>query len=126
LGGNGALVHGAYVVIYTHVGIVYDFGMTDSAGQAVFQLPSSDNEVIGLYTLEVHYSTTYWLTAVTTTTTTRSVSVTSSRPITITLNEFPPALWTTIGFWLLFGFMIVAVLGSLLFLKTRGLIFKKA
>ncbi len=126
LGSNGALVHGAYVVIYTHAGIVYDFGMTDSAGHAVFQLPSSDNEVIGLYTLEVHYSTTYWLTAVTTTTTTSSVSVTSSRPITITLNGFPPALWTTIGFWLLVGFMIVAALGSLLFLKTRGLIFKKA
>ena len=124
LGNNGVPVHGAYVVVYTHAGIVYDFKMTDSAGHAVFQLPSSDIQVIGSYTIEVHYSTTYWLTAVTATATKPLVSVTSSDSVTITLTGFPPSIWMTTGFWLLFVFMTTVVLGSIGFLYKRGVIFK--
>jgi len=123
LGSNGAAVHGAYVVVYTQAGIVYDFKMTDSSGHAVFQLPSSDIQVIGSYTIEVYYSTTYWLTAVTATTTKPLVSVTSSGPVTITLG-FPPSMWTTIGFWLIVAFIIVAVLGTIAILYKKGVIFK--
>ncbi len=125
LGSDGVPVDGAYVVVYTHAGIVYDFKMTDSAGHAVFQLPSSDIQVIGSYTIDVHYSTTYWLTDVTATATKSPVSVTSSGSVTITLADFPPAIWMTTGFWLLFVFMIVLVLGIVGFLYKRGVIFKR-
>lgn len=125
LGSNGVPVHGAYVVVYTHAGIVYDFKMTDSGGHALFQLPSSDIQVIGSYTIEAHHSTTYWLTAVTATATKPLVSVTSSGSVTITLTDFPPPIWTTTGFWLLIALIIVAVLGTIGFLYKRGVIFKR-
>jgi hypothetical protein len=125
LGSNGIPVHGAYVVVYTHAGIVYDFQMTDSAGHAVFQLPSSDIQIIGSYTIEVYYSTTYWLTPVTATATEPSISVTSSGPATITLTDFPPAMWATTGFWLIFAFMVAVVAGAVGFLYKKGVIFKR-
>jgi hypothetical protein len=125
LGNNGAPVHGAYVVIYTHAGIVYDFKMTDSAGHAVFQLPSSDIQVIGSYTIEVHYSTTYWLTAATSTATKPLVSVTSSGPVTITLTNFPPSIWTTTGFLLLIALVVGVVLGTIALLYKKGIFFKR-
>jgi len=124
LGSNGVPVHGAYVVVYTHAGIVYDFKMTDSGGQAVFQLPSSDVEVIGSYKIEVYYSTTYWLTTVTATATKPEVSVTSSGSVTITLTNFPPPVWTTVGFLLLIALIILMVLGTIAFLYKKGIIFK--
>ena len=124
LGSNRAPVQGAYVVVYTHVGIVYDFKTTDSAGHAVFQLPSSDIQVIGSYTIEAHYSTTYWLTAVTANATKPLISVTSSGPVTITLTDFPPSIWTTIGFWIIAALIIVVALGAVGLLYKMGLLFK--
>jgi hypothetical protein len=125
LGNNGAPIHGAYAVVLTQAGIVYDFEMTDPAGHAVFQLPSSDIEAIGPYTIEVHYSTTYWLTAVTTNATKPLVSVTSSGPVTVTLTDFPPPIWTTIAFWLLTAVIMAVVLGIVGLLYKRGVIFKR-
>jgi hypothetical protein len=124
-GSNGAPIHGAYAVVLTQAGIVYDFKMTDPAGHAVFQLPSSNIEAIGPYTIEVYHSTTYWLTAVTTNATKPLVSVTSSGPVTVTLTDFPPPIWTTVGFWLLTAVIIAVVLGIVGLLYKRGIIFKR-
>jgi len=118
LGNDGNSVHGAYVIIYTEAGIVYDFRMTDSTGKAVSKLP------VGVYRIDVQYSTTYWLTAVTASANRSSVEVTSSGSVTVTLTDFPPSLWTTVGFWLLVALIIVVVLGIVGLLYKRGVIFK--
>jgi len=118
LGNDGAPVRGAYVIIYTEAGIVYDFGMTDATGRAVSKLP------VGVYRIEVQYSTTYWLTGVAANATEPHKEVTSSGSVTITLTDFPPSMWATVGFWLLIAFIIVVVLGIVGFLYKRGLIFK--
>ena len=114
LGREGAPVQGAYAVIYTQEGIVYDFKMTDMSGQAIFKLP------IGTYRVEAHYSTVYWLTAVTASTTEPSVSVTSSGPFTITLHDFPPSIWTTTGFLLLLTIIIIIAIGVVYFLYRKA------
>lgn len=118
LGNNGACVHGAYVIIYTEAGIVYDFKMTDVMGRAISKLP------VGLYRIEVQYGTTYWLTGVTANATEPLREVTSSDSVTITLTDFPPSIWTTVGFWLLIALIIVAVLGTVGLLHKKGIIFK--
>ncbi len=125
LGSDGAPVRGAYVVVYTQAGIVYDFKMTDSAGHSVFQLPSSDIQVIGSYTVEVHYSTTYWLAGVTVTATKPLISVTSSGSVTITLADFPPPIWVTPGFWVIIALIIAVVLGIVGLLHKKGILFKR-
>jgi hypothetical protein len=114
LGNNGAPVHGAYVIIYTEAGIVYDFRMTDATGKAISKLP------VGVYRVEVEYSTTYWLTAVAANATEPHKEVTSSGTVTIALTNFPPPIWTTVGFWLLIAFIIVVVLGTAAFLFKRN------
>jgi len=113
LGNNGAPVHGAYVIIYTEAGMVYDFRMTDATGEAVSKLP------VGLYRIEIQYSTTYWLTGVTAKATESHREVTSSGSVPVTLTDFPPSIWTTLGFWLLVAFIVV-VLGALGMLYKRG------
>jgi len=124
LGNDGATIHGAYVVVYTQAGIVCDFKMTDALGKAVFQLPSSDIPVIGAYKIDVYYSTAYWLTHVTVNTTKPSVSVTSSGPLTIILADFPPSIWTTIGFWLVTAVIVVPILGVVCLLYKRRASFR--
>jgi len=118
LGNNGAPIHGAYVVIYTQAGIVFDFKMTDASGEAIFQLPPSDNQAVGMYKLDAYYSAAYWLTHVTVNTTEPSISINSSKPLAITLDDFPPPIWTTIGFWLVIA-PIATVCSGLVFLIKR-------
>ena len=124
LGNNGVPVHGAYAVIYTQAGIVYDFKMTDASGQAVFQLPSSAIQAVGPYRIETFYSTAYWLTYVAVSATEPSISVISSRSVTVTFDGFPPAIWTTTLFWLIIALIIVGVLGTIAILYKKGVIFK--
>ena len=116
LGRDGGPVQGAYAVIYTQEGIVYDFKMTDASGQAIFKLP------IGTYRAETHYSTVYWLTTITASATEPSISVTSSGPVTITLPDFPPSIWTTTGFLLLLTIIIIVAIGVVYSLHRKGLI----
>ena len=118
LGNDGTWVRGAYVIIYTEAGIVYDFKMTDATGKAISKLP------VGVYRIEVQYSATYWFTGVTANATEPLKEVTSSSSVTITLTDFPPSIWTTVGFWLLIAFIIVVVLGTVGLLYKRGVIFK--
>jgi hypothetical protein len=100
-GSDGAPIHGAYVVIYTQVGVVFDFKMTGVSGEATFQLPPSENQAVGKYKLDAYYSTAYWLTHVTANTTKAPISVDASRLLEISLADFPPPIWATIGFWLI-------------------------
>ncbi len=124
-GNDGSSVHGAYAVIYTQAGIVYDFKMTDASGQAVFQLPSSNIQAVGPYRIETFYSTSYWLTYVAVSATEPSVSVVSSRSVRITLDGFPPAIWTTMQFWLIVALVAAAVLSIIYVLHKKGIVFKK-
>ena len=118
LGNDGRSIHGVYVIIYGEAGIVFDFKMTDVMGKAISKLP------VGVYRIEVQYSATYWLTGVTANATEPLKEVTSSSSVTITLTDFPPPMWTTIGFWLLIALIIVVVLGIVGLLYKRGVIFK--
>jgi len=124
-GNDGSSVHGAYAVIYTQAGIVYDFKMTDASGQAIFQLPSSNIQAVGSYRIETFYSTSYWLTYVAVSATESPISVVSSRSVTITLDGFPPAIWTTMQFWLIVALLVVAALSIIYVLHKKGTIFKK-
>lgn len=119
LGNDGSVVHGAYVWVYTDAGVPYDFKMTDPSGKAVFRLP------IGTYRIETFYSTAYMLTHVAATATEPSVSVTSSHSINITLQDYPPPIWTTIAFWLILAVILIAVSALAVYiLYRRGKIFK--
>jgi len=113
LGNNGARIHGAYVIIYDEAGVGYGLETTDVAGRATFKLPT------GTYEIDVRYSSEYWLTVVTTKAVKPSVSMTSSKSETVTLTDFPPAIWTTTGFWLLMILIAAAVL-AVLFVAFRS------
>lgn len=113
LGGDGSSVHGAYVWAYTEGGIPYHFGLTDQSGKVVFKLP------IGTYRLEAYYSTAYLLTHVTANATKTSVTVDSSTSETLTLNGFPPPIWTTITFWLVLIVVISVTLVVVYLLHKR-------
>jgi len=119
LGNDGATIYGAYVVVYTQAGMVCDFKVSDALGKAVFQLPSSDIPAMGAYKIDVYYSAAYWLTHVAVNTTKPSVSVTSSGPLTILLADFPPPIWTTIGFWIVTAVVVVPILGVVCLLYKR-------
>jgi hypothetical protein len=115
LGNNGAAVHGAYVVVYTQAGVGYGLDTTDAGGQAVFKLPK------GTYNLEAHYSGEYWLKVATTSATQNAVTVDSSKSVIMTLEGFPPPIWTTTGFLLLMALIGVSAFAAIyiVFLSRR-------
>ncbi len=116
LGNNRASIEGAYVIVYTQPGVGYGLETTDAAGRSLFQLPA------GEYRIETHYSSSYWL-AVVRTSASEPVSVTASTSKTIILDDFPPAVWTTPGFWVVVVCSIVPVIAVILFLFKKGKIF---
>jgi len=95
LGNNRVPIHGAYVIVYTQSGVGYGVEITNAAGEAVFQLPE------GTYKIDVRFSSVYWLKAVTSQASEPSRLVSSSDTLIIILDDFPPAVWTALGFWLL-------------------------
>jgi hypothetical protein len=120
-GSDESTVDGAYVIAYTQTGLGYGLSITDEAGQAVFKLPR------GTYDIEAHYSGAYWLSEIRTTANKTDVEVNSSKSETITLSGYPPALWTTVGFWLILIpiLAIAAFIVYRLVTKPRGLRAKK-
>jgi len=114
LGNNRLPIEGAYVIVYTQSGVGYGLDTTDVAGKALFQLPT------GTYRIEVHFSSGYWLTVVRTRAT-ESVSVEASTSKTIILDDFPPAVWTALGFWLLVVFLAAPIVAAaFFFLYKKG------
>lgn len=109
LGNNAAVVHGAYVIVYTQNGVGFGLDITDTAGQAVFKLPQ------GTYNIEAHFSAEYWLKVVTTSAVEQGVSVSASLSKNVVLSEYPPAIWTTVGFWLLVVLVAVSVFVAVYF-----------
>jgi len=104
-GNDGLPIHGAYVIIYTQSGIGYGLDITDSAGKAVFKLPS------GTYKIEAYYSADYWLTTVKSSATDQ-VTVSASTSKNLILANFPPVIWSTMGFWLLIIFIMAAMVAA--------------
>ncbi|MFQ6074275.1 MAG: hypothetical protein ACE5KC_03545, partial [Candidatus Bathyarchaeia archaeon] len=95
LGNDRAPIQGAYVIVYTQSGVGYGLEITNAAGQAVFKLPK------GTYKVDVRFSSVYWLMAVASQASEPSKQISSSDTLTIILDDFPPAVWTALGFWLL-------------------------
>jgi len=114
-GNNGAPVRGAYVVVSTQAGVVYDFKMTNASGMAVFKLP------VGVYRIDAYYSTTYWLSSIATNASESPVSVTSSGLVAVTFTDFPPSITSTIGFWLLVIpiIVVVALVAYIIYTRRR-------
>jgi len=115
-GNNEMPIHGAYVIIYTQSGVGYGLDITDATGKAFFKLPS------GTYRIDAHYTSDYWLTIVKTSST-EPVSVMATTSKNVILPDFPPAMWSTTGFWLLIG-SVIAVAVTAAF--TFYVIYKKA
>ena len=112
---NGNPVHGAYVIAETVSGVGYGLDISDANGMASFRLPSGD------YQIEAHYTTTYWLTNIKTKGS-ASVTVVESSTEVVVLENFPPAIWTTIGFILAISSVaIVATAIAIYFLVYRGM-----
>ena len=110
-GNDARTVSGAYAIAYTQTGLGYGLSITDETGQAVFKLPK------GTYDLEAHYSGTYWLSEIRTTANKADVELSSSKTETITLTGYPPAIWTTIGFWLIL-IPILAIAALIIYKKV--------
>ncbi len=113
LGNNGVSIEGAYVIVYTQSDVGYGLDTTDATGQALFKLPA------GEYRIDAHYSSAYWLTVVRTSAT-EPVSVAASTSKTVILDDFPPAVWTTLGFWVLILSLVVPVLVVVFVLYKKG------
>lgn len=113
LGNNQVPIEGAYVIVYTQSGVGYGLDTTDAAGQALFKLPAGD------YRIDAHYSSDHWLTVVRTSAT-EPVSVATSTSKTIILDDFPPAVWTTLGFWLLILCSVALVIAVVFVLYKKG------
>jgi hypothetical protein len=101
-GNDGSPIHGAYVIIYTQSGVGYGLDMTDSTGKAIFKLPS------GTYRIEAYYTTDYWLTTIKSSAT-EQATVSASTSKNLILKDYPPAIWSTTGFWILTITIMVAI-----------------
>jgi hypothetical protein len=112
---NGSPVHGAYVIAETVSGVGYGLDISNSTGMASFRLPSGD------YQIKAHYATNYWLTMIRTEGST-SISVIESSIEVVVLSDFPPAIWTTIGFILAISSIAIAVTAIAIYLLVyRGI-----
>jgi hypothetical protein len=99
---DGSPIHGAYVIVYTQSGIGYGLGMTDSTGKAIFKLPS------GTYRIEAYYATDYWLTTIKSSAI-EQATVSASTSKNLILKDYPPAIWSTTGFWILTITIMIAI-----------------
>jgi len=106
---NGNPIDGAYVIVYTQSGVGYGLDTTDAVGQTVFKLPAAT------YRIDVHYVSGYWLTVVKADAS-DTVQVTASTTKTMVLTDFPPAIWSTVGFLLLLAVIIVIIIAIVAFL----------
>ncbi len=94
-------VTGAYVFAYRD-GLGYGFDVTHANGGVELKVPE------GTYDLETTYATTYLLSSVTASANKPDVLIQNSTTITLTLTDYPPPIWTTLGF-------ILVALGAVFF-----------
>ncbi len=116
LGNNRVPIHGAYVIVYTQSGVGYGVEITNAGGEAVFQLPE------GTYKIDVRFSSVYWLKAVTSQASEPSRLISSSDTLIIILDDFPPAVWTALGFWLIIVCLaapVIAIVFIILYKKGK-------
>ena len=113
LDNNNNPVNNAFVVIYTPIGDGVAINITDTTGNAIVRLPA------GNYTVEAYYTGDYWLTPAKTNSA-AEITISQSTLKQVTLTDYPPAIWTTTGFWLLIiAILIVVVALALIFRKRR-------
>ncbi len=107
LGNNRGTVNGAYVIVYAESGVGYGLDITDTSGRATFKLPT------GTYMIEAHFSSEYWLRVVATKATEPTFTLNTSMSKTMILEEFPPPIWATTGFWLIVAMVGVSVFAAI-------------
>jgi len=111
---TGIPIDGAYVIVYTQSGVGYGLDTTNATGQATFKLPAA------AYRVDAHYVSDYWLTIVKSDAS-DTIQVTASTTKTLILADFPPAIWSTLGFLLLVALIVTmaVVVAALLLLRRR-------
>jgi len=80
------------VVIYTLLGDGVAINITDATGNTIVRLPTAT------YTVEAYFIGDYWLTP-TKTNATAQITVSQSTLTQVVLTDYPPAIWTTTGFF---------------------------
>jgi hypothetical protein len=109
---NKQPVSNAFVVMYTLLGDGVALNITDTTGNAIVRLPA------GTYNIEAYYTADYWLTPAKTNATTQ-ITLSQSTLKQVVLTDYPPAIWTTTGFWLLIAAIIIVVAAAALILRKR-------
>jgi hypothetical protein len=109
---NKQPVSNAFVIIYTSLGDGVAVNITETTGNAIVRLPA------GTFTIEAYYTADYWLTP-TKANATEQITVSQSTLKQVVLSDYPPAIWTTTGFWLLIIAVIIAAVAVVLFLRKR-------
>ena len=113
LSNNKQPVNNAFVVIYTLLGDGVAINITETAGNAIVRLPT------GIYTIEAYFIADYWLTPIKTNATAQ-ITLSQSTLKQVVLTDYPPAIWTTAGFWLLIAAIIIAAVAIALTLRKRN------
>lgn len=90
------------VVVTSTIGRVFDFGITNATGQVRFNLPAGDYQVTSIY-----YGS-YWLNYLVNRTRIE-VPVGADSVAAISLSNIPPPIYSTIGFWLILGPILLAI-----------------
>ncbi len=113
LSNNGEAVQEGRITVFSEDGMLHDYQVTNASGVIVSRLP------VGTYRIDVFYTTQYWLTHVAVSTSESAVPVTSSREESITIADYPPPLWNTIGFWLLVTSIVAVALVTVYIILKR-------
>ena len=109
---NNVALKGAYVTASTIQSRVYGFAVTDASGLSNFTLP------VGVYRIRLYFEDTYWLTHVENQTEV-TVSINSRTVVPIRVANYPPPLWSTIGFWLITAPLVTLAAVTLYILVKR-------
>jgi len=108
---NGVPIQGAYIAIYGPSGIAYNLNITDGLGEASFKL------LKGEYEIKAYFATSYWLTPIKSSTF-KGITLEYSTVETLTLHDYPPSFWSTLGFMMLIVLIITATIIICLFLYS--------
>jgi hypothetical protein len=91
--------------------MVYGYGTT-SNGTVSFLLPPGNYNVLAMY------HGVWWLTYASNQTTV-AVHLVGDQHLSIQMNNIPPPIWLTVGFWLIFGVVATAIILGFVFVRLR-------